>query len=406
MQGTLYAQWHNPGDILSVLLILGPDIVKTAVGQLTGRAIVPVAFSFGWVAYALSALLSTVGDGRLMPDTDMANILVIGAISGHVRTTKSWVLGRLLRDLDNIVDKEMACEAPHHQPDKEHNEHEAIPFPTEGTNTKTKAWEALRVSVYEVNETPPCGHGVPILDWAWFSGFVIIIIQFGISAIPWALHNDWSAFLLTACGNSLALVEGSLPQWREEKWACTKKGGATVTITQGNGTRHAVVIKGKRGVGLDFEILAQGTRVTKASPFTRFAIGGLAILWILFLITTSGIKEHTWYILAIGLLGSMQNVLVAGVPRSPSALGVHLNFIETIRGKRVAHVLKELEEKHPFVGTSLLSVFFPGGLRVKGDDLTFWHKAMSERLNPNKFGTRIDLLPPAPAHSPTDMRSV
>jgi hypothetical protein len=57
----LYLQWHNPGDILSLLLILGPEIVTMAVGQLAGRIVVPIAFSFGWVAYAVGALLSTVG---------------------------------------------------------------------------------------------------------------------------------------------------------------------------------------------------------------------------------------------------------------------------------------------------------------------------------------------------------
>ncbi|EUC35596.1 hypothetical protein COCCADRAFT_47334, partial [Bipolaris zeicola 26-R-13] len=55
----LKAQWHNSSDILSVLLIFGPDIVQRAVAQLAGRIVTPVAFSFGWVAYAASALLST-----------------------------------------------------------------------------------------------------------------------------------------------------------------------------------------------------------------------------------------------------------------------------------------------------------------------------------------------------------
>lgn len=61
IQDYLFVQWHNPGDILSLLLILGPEIVKTAVGQMAGRVIAPVAFSFGWVAYAVTALLSIVG---------------------------------------------------------------------------------------------------------------------------------------------------------------------------------------------------------------------------------------------------------------------------------------------------------------------------------------------------------
>jgi hypothetical protein len=57
----LGAQWLNPGDILSILLLLGPDIVQGAVAQMAGRTITPVAFSFGWVAYAASALLNAVG---------------------------------------------------------------------------------------------------------------------------------------------------------------------------------------------------------------------------------------------------------------------------------------------------------------------------------------------------------
>jgi hypothetical protein len=57
----LAAQWRNPNDILSVLLLVGPDVVKRAIAQLAGRAITPVAFSFGWVAYAPTALLSSFG---------------------------------------------------------------------------------------------------------------------------------------------------------------------------------------------------------------------------------------------------------------------------------------------------------------------------------------------------------
>lgn len=55
------AQWVNPGDIFSILLLLGPEVIQQAVAQLAGRQITPVAFSFGWVAYAVRALLSAVG---------------------------------------------------------------------------------------------------------------------------------------------------------------------------------------------------------------------------------------------------------------------------------------------------------------------------------------------------------
>lgn len=57
----LQSQWHNPSDILSVLLLLGPEIVQSAIAQVAGRTIAPVAFSFGWTAYAFKALLGTIG---------------------------------------------------------------------------------------------------------------------------------------------------------------------------------------------------------------------------------------------------------------------------------------------------------------------------------------------------------
>lgn len=55
------SQWRNPSDILSLLLLLSPDIIQRAFAQLVGGPIAPVAFSFGWVAYSVNALLSVFG---------------------------------------------------------------------------------------------------------------------------------------------------------------------------------------------------------------------------------------------------------------------------------------------------------------------------------------------------------
>lgn len=62
----LRENWKNPSDILSVLLLLAPNIVQVAVAQSTGRLVTPVAFSFGWVAYSAGALMRTFG-GRHYP---------------------------------------------------------------------------------------------------------------------------------------------------------------------------------------------------------------------------------------------------------------------------------------------------------------------------------------------------
>jgi hypothetical protein len=42
-------------------MLLGPDELQRAIAQLAGRAITPVAFSYGWVAYIVSALLASFG---------------------------------------------------------------------------------------------------------------------------------------------------------------------------------------------------------------------------------------------------------------------------------------------------------------------------------------------------------
>jgi hypothetical protein len=44
---TLRSQWIAPGDVYSVLLIVGGDVVARALAQLAGSGLTPVAFSFG-----------------------------------------------------------------------------------------------------------------------------------------------------------------------------------------------------------------------------------------------------------------------------------------------------------------------------------------------------------------------
>lgn len=97
-------------------------------------------------------------------------------------------------------------------------------------------------------------------------------------------------------------------------------------------------------------------------------------------------------------MGSIQNLVAASIPRSPAALGLHFKKDTLkIKGRRVAQVLREAEEKHGLLGTALLDVFFPGSLRVRRedtDDFNFWTKALKERYDENKHGVRLDRLVP------------
>jgi hypothetical protein len=188
--------------------------------------------------------------------------------------------------VDIQVDKYMVNEQPH--PSSARQAH----LPT--ISSSEKPWEALRISVFELDLERGLAHGVPTRDWVWFSGITVIFLQLCVSIIPWILHRAWDVFLITASGTMLAVLGGSLPQWTKEKWSCPKKGSDTVTLTMGNGSRHAMVILGQRGTGLDFEILARGTRTTTPTWTTRVATGVLAVLWVALLLTACGLKLNAW----------------------------------------------------------------------------------------------------------------
>jgi hypothetical protein len=93
----LVGQWANPSDVLSVLLIVGGDVVQKALAQASGGYFTPVCFSFGWVGYSLNALVSIIGDGRLLPEPDHP-VKVFNLENGYVRENKNWIIGRVLRD--------------------------------------------------------------------------------------------------------------------------------------------------------------------------------------------------------------------------------------------------------------------------------------------------------------------
>lgn len=226
----------------------------------------------------------------------------------------------------------------------------------DGLNYPTKA--GLCVSVYKAGIAEA---GIPGYDFVYWLGFGITTLQLGIAAIPCGVFGDWSIFLITIAGILLSFVTGSLPQWKREKWACRIKSDKDVILTRGNG-QHAIIILGERK-GFDLEDLAAGqTNVdVSAAPETRFALTGLATLWILLLITAAGIKQNTWFLLAIGGVGSFQNMFVAGQMRHPKAYGMPLTFVEVIGSPKVMDTLVEVERKYPFAGANMIGTFFPGG---------------------------------------------
>ena len=357
------SQWQNPSDILSLLLLIGGDVIQRAIAQLAGDGSLPtpVVFSFGWVAYSFTSLLSAVGDKRLMPAVPDLQSVVISTSHGHARTNQSWILGRILRDYER-----------HWMPSPVREALEAVLAKAQSPRA------GLCISVFEADPDRVAGRASR--DMLWWAGYLVAIVQLVIAAIPWIIWQSWVIFVVTAAGTILAFISASLPQWRLERWACRRHANNTICLTQGNGAQHALVIMAK-GRGLNLEDLAN-TNITGNSPaITGPAIGLLTALWVCLLITVSGIHEHTWFLIAVGALGMLYTVVVAGAPRRPEAFGLPLRYVGVYVRDKAMEALKAAESDYPGVGQSMLSVFFPGGVKEK--DVAFWEEAKANQRAQN-----------------------
>ena len=331
-------------------------------------------FSSGWVAYAVTAVVSVIGENKLMPLPDCA-CKVINGKSGCIRDNTSWIIGRIVRDFESWMDdgrpdrpvktklENMIKSRWDYEVANANNKQDGS-----GSHVKKPMQASLCVSVYKAG---PAKKGNPGYDSVYYIGFATTIFQLGIAAIPAGVFGDWSIFLVTIAGIFLSFATGALPQWSKEKWACREDSSQNFVLTRGNGSQHAIIILGD-GKGPDLEDLAAGqTNVdTAAGWFTRLSVTTLATLWILLLITAAGIKQNTWFLLAIGGVGILQNIFVAGWKRTPAAYGIPLTLVEIVGEDKVMDTLFAVEEKYPFVGASMVATFFPGKLR--GNEETRW----------------------------------
>ncbi|KAJ5474579.1 hypothetical protein N7475_004145 [Penicillium sp. IBT 31633x] len=395
------AQWVNPADLFSILLIIGGDVIQLALAAVSGGPITPVTFSFGWVTYAISALLTALSEDRLMPSSPDFSLRVINLSTGYMRFNRSWTLGRVFQNYEYWMPAEVEQRLQHHPvlyQDAEAGiaelEMSAKATATTETCPNSRKFVSphqarLCVAVYEwaLDGRHPVAR--PGRDWVYWLGIVVTVIQLGISAIPFGLYRDWSIFLVTVAGTILAYASGALPQWRKEKWACrTLDKRKDVALTLGNGTQHVVVVLGAKG-GLDLEDMAGGQllddgearahrgrlmRLMSPGTTTRTLTFVLAVLWLLLLLSSTGIQTNAWYLLAVGGTGMLQNLIAAGAPRQPAMLGIPIRpAMRSSSGNeetpipmvfaefKVMHTLMELDLDLKGAGRALLPEFFPGG---------------------------------------------
>jgi len=108
----------------------------------------------------------------------------------------------------------------------------------------------------------------------------------------------------------------------------------------------------------------------------------LAISWMVIMLSVSNRSADTWYLVAVGGLGMVQNLFAAGNHRDASAFGIYLEKPEVVfpdlpakdelgkeKSNKVIQVLKKTEKRMneeyglPGVDIHLLPIFFPSDLR-------------------------------------------
>lgn len=370
----LGSQWTNPSEVTTVLMIIGGDVVQKALAQTTGCWYSPVCFSFGWVPYSFTALISVLGDGRLLPEPDVG-CKVINLNSGYSRDNKNWVIGRLLRDSEAHVQR-----------------------------LKPPGNEAIRISIWEAleNHNKPTEHRFWSIH-AW--GLLFMTLQLGLAIVPLRLYGDWGILLITGAGTILSIIMGALPQWTAEKLPNRQHSKSVFALTVGNGSRDVMVIKGN-GKCLDLEELSVSETPRSGRPWKKFNSpeplgpnktwpkprqirrttsdllatklrGGFpmgflvtyvacaiqSILWLVLLVSVSALVSHTWFLLGVGFIGMFQNAILAAAEIKPEHRNLPLHYVETIVGTR--KVMDGLMDFHVHYhcGQHLVREFFPGNLQ-------------------------------------------
>ena len=382
------SQWKNPKDILSLLLLVGGDVIQKSLGQLASQPYLPVAFSFGWVAYAFSALMTVVGEHKLMPEPDCPAV-VINTKTGYLRNNRSWILGRIVRDVDSWIDKTpkdalkaLIRDAQWEEDDKVAKKNAQLKANEPLLHSERVLKKGLCVTIYRAIAVPAGGKSSPDLVWFW--AYFVLIAQLGIAIAPCVKNNEWEVILITAAGNFLAFLTGALPQWRQEAWACRRlepdNADKIVALTRGNGAQHVILVIGAQDA-YNLEDLATSDPVPQ--KLTPIWLLGSLFLWISLLITVSGIGSDTWYLVGIGAIGMMQNIFVAAVPRSPQAFGLHLDYEAYCLTYKVMGSLMETEIKCARqygiegVGRSLIPTFFPSAMR--NSEQQWWDLSIDDK---------------------------
>ena len=339
--------------LVAPLFVVGGDVIHKALAQCTRDTDDPrdVAFGFGWLQYAISSLLPVVsGQRKVLPAPEIHDMQVMNMNAGHARINHSWVLSRLLRDLEKQVD------------------------------SKSGKVGGLSVTVIDTMEDPRKKMGKK--EQYQYLGFPVDQVTFIPQLIIAMMSGDpLMLALIVALAVVLSSTTQKLPVWKKEKFAARHNANDVYALMRGNGHRHVFIIRNKSAAAWNLEDLAAASiNDYDWYNWEGAATVGLAIGWFVLSALACSMKEHAGYLLAIMAVGHIGNMYTAFYPRPSAYHGFHFDMAnkQTFDNSKVMVTLKELETGHEGYGQKLLNTFFPGGLWE--EDKAWW----SDRKEKNK----------------------
>lgn len=347
----LFIQMYNPtvaerghlASLIPLVMIMGERILSKAISVTTAnpRQDCP-HLGCGWLSWCLNAVTTSVSNTTDLIAKPENACRVVNLEHGHTRTNNSFVLSRILRDLESRKGSEVGGLS--------------IEVLNAGEQVELRSW----AQIFRLNSE------------STFALLVQLIIGF----LAFSATGDITPLLFFSAGVFLMEAIVNFPAWSAAKFSARKDNGcrSTYALMRGNGHRNVFIIRNAHDDAWNLEDMASGgsSRYNYASTPERAVMFLTFVTFLAQTISATFMSDASArYILYILAVGTIQNVLIAALPRPTWAHGVWLASIDTISNDRKVMVaLKELEEKYPGIADPLVKEFFPGGLRE--DEQKWW----------------------------------
>ncbi|KAL1602516.1 hypothetical protein SLS60_005932 [Paraconiothyrium brasiliense] len=359
------------GSLIAISMVIGEPILHTAFAVTTAEVcnteFIFVPLSFGWLSHAVNSLLPVLAGVRgLMPEPE-SDCQIVNMKSGKSRKNKSWILSRMLRDLEKETDNSIG-----------------------GLNISV--YDAVKVNKRAVGNRCP----YTLTNFTYWVQTLAVNVYFIRMIYSGNLVQSLSlVVLLGYFGITLSFSTTQVSAWRAEKFTARPDGGEknVCALIRGNGHRHVFIIRNCHDKALNLEDLAAAS----TTDYDWFGTGdgyvliGTAVGWLIFTVVACHLTHGAGLLFGIIALGSVSNIITAACPAAffrrigqytntlPGARDqlattprypIDITFRETWSHDDVMEALKNLETKYPGYGETLLKTLFP--TQLSPEDELFW----------------------------------